>query len=62
MTALQTMLLQADEIVSTCSLPGPRTGMFPSAVPGNTTVTGIYRDGNVVELSVAPEHDAVNLP
>jgi len=57
MTALQTMLLQAD---------GDRLYLFPAwpkdwnvsfklHAPGNTTVTGIYRDGNVVELSVAPE-------
>jgi hypothetical protein len=57
MMALQTMLLQAD---------GDRLYLFPAwpkdwnvsfklHAPDNTAVTGIYRDGNVVELSVDPE-------
>lgn len=57
MMALQTMLLQADgdQLYLFPAWPKEWNVSFKLHAPGNTTVTGVYRDGNVVELSVDPE-------
>lgn len=57
MMALQTMLLQAegDKLYLFPAWPKDWDVSFRLHAPGNTTVTGVYRDGNVVELSVDPE-------
>ena len=57
MMALQTMLLQADKdrLYLFPAWPKDWNVSFKLRAPDNTAVTGIYRDGNVVELSVDPE-------
>ncbi len=57
MTALQTMLLQADgnQFYLFPAWPKGWNVSFKLHAPGNTTVQGRYRDGNLLELSVEPE-------
>ncbi len=57
MTALQTMLLQADgnQFYLFPAWPKDWNVSFKLHAPGNTTVQGLYRDGNLLELSVEPE-------
>ncbi len=57
MTALQTMLLQADgnQFYLFPTWPKDWNVSFKLHAPGNTTLQGLYRDGSLLELSVEPE-------